>query len=111
MAIQRGEVYQVELSPTRGSELKYDHPAVVISSNIINDAAAIVIICPITSGPRPSPIHIPLAKGEGGLQKDCIAHCGQVRAVDKERLKEKRGDLLPSTMESIAKGLRLAMSL
>jgi mRNA interferase MazF len=109
--IKRGEVYLVELSPTRGSELRDPHPAVVISNDTINAAAAVVIVCPITSGPRPSPIHIRLSKGEGGLTKDCIAHCGQVRAVDKERLSVKRGDLPRATMASIDKGLKLAFSL
>jgi mRNA interferase MazF len=111
MAIKRGEVYQVELSPTLGSELKDPHPAVVMSNNVINDAAAVIIVCPITSGSRPSPIHILLHKGEGGLTKDCIAHCGQVRAIDKQRLRVKRGELSQKTMESIEKGLRLALSL
>ncbi len=111
MEIKRGEVYLVELSPTRGSESRDLHPALVISNDTINAAAAVVIVCPITSGPRPSPIHIQLLSGEGGLTKDCIAHCGQVRAVDKERLRIKRGTLPPETMASIDKGLRLAQSL
>jgi len=111
MTIRRGEVYQVELSPRVGAELKDPHPAAVISNNAINDAAAVVILCLITSGPRPSPIHIPLHMGEAGLTKDCIAHCGQIRAVDKQRLKAKWGDLSQKTMESIEKGLKLAMSL
>jgi|WetSurMetagenome_2_1015567.scaffolds.fasta_scaffold139147_1 mRNA interferase MazF len=111
MVIRRGEVYLVDLSPTRGSEMKYNHPAVVVSNNTINDSAAVVIVCPITAGARPSPIHIALAKGDGGLQKDSIAHCGQVRAIDKERLKEKWGALSPKAIESIDKGLRLSLSL
>ena len=112
MAVCRGEIYTVELSPTRGSEMKFDHPCIIVSSDSINKAAAVVIVCPITDAiGKHSPIHIPIPKGESGLTKDSIAHCGQIRSIDKERLKKKWGDLQDARMKTIDAGIKLALAL
>ena len=108
----RGEVYQVRLEPAEGNETKKYRPAVVISSDAINKASDVVIICPITNPiGKGSPIHILIAKGEGGLTKDGIAHCGQIRAIDKTRLGAELGTLHEETMRKIDMGLRNALHL
>src|ERR1041385_4347201 len=94
MEIKRGEVYMVELSPTKGSELKDPHPVVIVSTEAINKKSSVVIICPITDASgKNSPIHIPIEEGDGGLKKDSIVHCGQIRSIDKERIGKKLGEL------------------
>lgn len=110
MAYARGEVYQVDLDPVRGSEMKKRRPAIVVSSDAINRAAAVVIVCPITDAVgKFSPIHIEIPQGEGGLEKDSVAHCGQIRAVDKERLGRKLGTIDRARMAKIGRGLRVAL--
>lgn len=44
---QRGEIYLVELDPTRGQEIKKTRPTVVINSDIFS-SIPIRIIIPIT---------------------------------------------------------------
>jgi mRNA interferase MazF len=46
-----------------------------------------------------------LFPGEGGLTKDSVVHCGQMRTIDKTRLREKLGELEKEKMEKITTGL------
>jgi mRNA interferase MazF len=112
MEMTRGDVYWADLEPTQGGEMKIIRPAVIVSNNGINNNASVVIICPITEDKgKTSPIHIFVPKGEGGLTKDSIVHCGQVRAVDKNRIGEKCGKFSLRTMREISEGLIAAMTL
>ena len=90
--------------------MRKKRPAVVVSDDIINKFASVVIVCPITdSGGKFSPIHVEIPSGEGGLVKDSVAHCGQVRAVDRERLGARLGTLERARMAKIGRGLRIAL--
>jgi mRNA interferase MazF len=104
--IFRGEVYFADLEPTQGHEIKKTRPCVIVSNESININASVIIICPITdSYGKNSPIHIPISAGEGGLIKDSVVHCGQIRAIDKTRLGKKLGELGNVIMDKITTGL------
>jgi mRNA interferase MazF len=108
--IFRGEVYYIDLEPTKGSEMKKERPCVIVSSNSINFNASIIIVCPITDAyGKNSPIHIPIPETEGGLTKKSTVHCGQIRAIDKTRLGKRSGDLSDGTMNEITKGIAFSM--
>jgi mRNA interferase MazF len=108
----RGEIYDVKLDPTEGREIKKSRPSIVISSNAINKSADVVIVCPVTNPlGKGSPIHVLIPRGEAGLTKESIAHCGQIRAVDKIRLGGKYGSLSEERMKAVDEGLRNALNL
>ncbi|MDR3611672.1 MAG: type II toxin-antitoxin system PemK/MazF family toxin [Ignavibacteriaceae bacterium] len=108
--IFRGEVYYVDLEPTKGAEMQKERRCVIVSNNSINFNASVIIICPITdSYGKNSPIHIPIPESEGGLTKKSVAHCGQIRAVDVTRLGNKSGELSEETMRAITKGIACSM--
>lgn len=113
MDIKRGEIYYVDLEPVRGSEMKKDRPAVIVSRDAVNRVSAVVIICPITDAyGKTSTMHVPVFDGQGGLKKDSIVHCGQVRAIDKEeRIGNKIGDMPSDIMIKIEAGLKWVMEL
>ena len=112
MEVKRGGVYTVDLNPTRGSETKKIRPCVIVSDDSINRSSAVIIVCPILDGFKvPSPIHIEMSEGEGGLTKESIVHCGQVRAIDKERLVGRVGHLDEYKMAKISKGLKYALGI
>lgn len=112
MTIKRGEVYKVNMDPTTGSEIRKQRPAVIISADSINKVGSVVVVCPITDAfLKSSPIHIEIPEGEGGLTKDSVAHCGQIRAVDAQRLGNKLGDLERQTMAKVSMGIRNALDL
>ncbi len=104
--IFRGEVYFADLEPVQGHEMKKTRPCVIVSNESINFNASVTIICPITDAyGKNSPIHIFIPAGEGGLTKDSVVHCGQIRAIDKTRLGEKLGELGKESIEKITIGL------
>jgi mRNA interferase MazF len=71
------------------------------------------VVCPITdaAGKTPDVIHVAVTEKEGGLEKDSIVLCDQVKAVDQIRLVEKKGNLDAATMKKIDTGLRLLLNL
>jgi mRNA interferase MazF len=108
--IFRGEVYFADLEPTQGSEMKKIRPCVVVSNESINFNASVIIICPITDAyGKNSPIHIFIPAGEGGLTKDSVVHCGQIRAIDKTRLRDKLGELRKESIDNITTGLAYSL--
>jgi mRNA interferase MazF len=104
---EKGEVHSVDLEPTVGGEIKKPRPAVIVSNNVLNTSYPVVVVCPITdSTGKKSPIHILLAEKEGGLKKESVVHCGQIRTVDKGRLLEKIGNLSAEKMREIEIGIK-----
>ncbi len=82
----RSDVYEVNLDPTVGAEVKKRRPAVVIQNNVGNRFSPVTIVAPISSVKeitRPLPIMVFLEAGEGGLRYDCYVDCGQIRTLDK----------------------------
>jgi mRNA interferase MazF len=112
--VQRGEVYMVKPDPSNvGKEILKKRPCVVVSSNIVNINAGLVVVCPITEGIglSASMIHVPLKKGEGGLTKDSFVLCEQIKAVGDERVNEKLGNLNAGIMQKIDAALRDILNL
>ena len=112
--IQRGEVHDVMPGPSvMGREIEKKRPCVVVSSNVVNDCSDLCIVCPITEGvgKEADIIHIAVRQGESGTTKDSIVLCEQIKAVDKDRLVEKRGNIDADTMRKIDKGLKMVLSL
>ena len=110
MSFQKGEVHLVNLDPTIGSEIKKIRPAVIVSNNVININSPVVVICPITdSTGKTSPIHVLIKEKEGGLKKESVANCLQIRCIDQSRLYEKIGNLSAQKMSEIEKGIGYVM--
>jgi len=80
----RGEIYLVNL-PSKPKDIK-NRPALVISLDIRNELAADLIVVPLSTNLRPSPTHVLLQEGEGGLSKASMAKCEQLTTIDKSLL-------------------------
>lgn len=106
--MKRGEIWWVDLDPTRGAEIRKTRPAVIVSANGLNRARRTVVVVPLSTGPSPRPpIVIPtLSFGEGS-----VAICDQVRAVDKTRLTQRVGALDASELEAIRRSLIAVLGL
>lgn len=83
-----GEIYQVNLEPTIGSETGKSRPAVVVSNDTNNENAATVTIAPLTSktSEKIYPFEVLLPKGQAGLSKNSRIKLNQIRTIDKQRL-------------------------
>lgn len=93
--VSRGEVYLVDLNPTRGDEIKKARPCVVVSPDELNAHLRTFIVAPLTTGGQPYPFRIPCRfKGrQGHIVLD------QLRTVDRERMVRHLGGLGPATLE------------
>jgi mRNA interferase MazF len=110
----RGEIYLANLDPGSGSEQRGTRPVLVVSRDALNEYAPIAIVVPITGREhkkRLYPTHSELKAGEGGLAKDSVALCEQVRAISKNRLTKRVGRISAEMMQTIETALRIAMDL
>lgn len=80
--IRRGEVYLVDLDPTRGSEIQKTRPCVVISPDELHAHLRTAIIAPMTTGSHRYAFRIPCRFGG----KNGHVVLDQLRTVDQERL-------------------------
>jgi mRNA interferase MazF len=110
---KRGEVHDEKPDPSIGKEIQKTRPCVIVSADTVNVNSGLAVVCPLTdaTGKKPDIIHILAQKGEGGLTKDSIVLCEQVKAVDQERLLEKLGNLEAETMRKIDAGLKTVLNL
>ncbi len=105
---ERGEIWWVALDPTLGSEFCKTRPCIVISVRILNERRRTVMVVPLSSSPNASPpILIPISCD--GLP--AMAVSDQIRAVAKERLRTRLGEVTPDEMAALEDGLRQIMEL
>jgi mRNA interferase MazF len=106
--LSRGNVFWVNLDPTQGAEISKLRPCVLVGATPINRARRTVVVVPLSTGGKPRP---PLAIPVRCLDKDVIAVCDQIRAIDKTRLIKGAGLLSAKDLEAIDEGLRQILSL
>jgi len=104
----RGEVYWVELDPTKGTEINKTRPAVVISNNAQNKKSSCIIIAPITSSDQKVfdfqvKIDVPNLRGKILLN--------QIRTIDKSRISKQITMLDEDIIEQINDALKIALDL
>lgn len=94
---RRGDVFLVQLNPTRGSEIRKTRPCVVVSPDELNAHLATFIVAPLTTGGHPYPFRVPcrFAGKDGHVVLD------QVRTVDQERLTKRLGTLTEPTLRKV----------
>ena len=105
---RRGEVWWVDLDPTRGSEIRKTRPAVVLTANALNRARRTVVVVPLSTGPSPRP---PIVVATPSAGADSVAVCDQVRAVDKSRLTRCGGKLTAADLRNVENGVRAVLEL
>lgn len=103
---RRGSVYRVSLNPTVGHEIRKSRPAVVVSSDHMNELAATVLIMPITTGHFGYYHWIQVSPLEGGLTKPSSIVTEQIRSVDKQPLGRRLGIISNETMAGIEEAIR-----
>jgi mRNA interferase MazF len=93
----RGDVYLVELDPTRGSEIRKTRPCLVVSPDELNEHLRTVIIAPMTTGGHAYPWRVSCRfQGRSGFVAG-----DQLRTVDVERLTKRLGRLAPNSLAAV----------
>lgn len=108
----RGEVWLVDLNPTRGHEQTGKRPGLVLSVDLFNHGpAGLVVMLPISTVAKGIPFHVELNPPEGGLKQKSFVKCEDVRSVAKERLLRRYGTVSPRTMAAVEDRLRILLKL
>jgi len=112
--MRRGEVWDANLDPTIGAEIKKIRPCVLVG----RDALArlpLKIIVPLTEWDslfESAPWHIPIEPtAENGITKKSSADTFQVRSISETRMIKRLGVVSDSVLSSIGRGLRLSLAL
>lgn len=104
MTVCKGEIWLVNLNPQkRSNEIGKTRPALVIQNDLLNQSDyATVIILPMTTIliDDAEPLRFRVKK-RAGLEGDSDVLVAHARAVDKERLLQKLGELSSVEMEQI----------
>lgn len=113
MNVKRGDIYYADLSPVVGSEQGGVRPVLIVQNDVGNKYSPTVIAAAITSQQDKSrmPTHINVNGDTCGLSKDSVVLLEQVRTIDKQRLKERMGNLSVADMNKINKALFVSFGL
>lgn len=114
--IRRGQIIDVNLDPTKGSETGKTRPCVVVTNDIYNARVPVIQVVPITGwSPKKAEIktNVELEPSNlNGLSKKSIADCLQTRPIDySSRLVNIRGELELEIMAEIDKALKIVFAL
>ena len=92
----RWHIFLVNLDPVVGSEQGKTRPVLIISEEEINQILPVVNVLPITTrkqGRIIYPNEVIISAGTGGLEKESIVLCYQIRTLDKKRLAKEMGEI------------------
>ena len=119
--ISRGEIYFINLSPTRGREQAGRRPVLVVSADAINRQPLVVTVVVGTDAknvPRDYPTNVRVTAKETGLPIDTVFLCFQIRSLDPARFVDPKthrpnlgGTIPPARMAEVERALRLALNL
>lgn len=106
--MQRGEVWMVDMEPTRGSEMRKVRPVAIVNRDDMN-ALDLRVIVPFTTWQGhvarwPWMVEV-LPTAGNGLRNRSLANCFQVRCLAGERFQRRLGALAASDLQAIAEKL------
>ncbi|MFZ0831656.1 MAG: type II toxin-antitoxin system PemK/MazF family toxin [Mycobacterium sp.] len=113
----RGEIWQVDLYPSRGSEANKQRPAVIVSNDRANLTATrlgrgVITVVPVTANTdKVYPFQVLLSASNSGLAVDSKAQAEQVRSVATQRLLRRIGRVSPTELTDLDDALRLHLAL
>src|SRR2546425_10241417 len=87
-AVKRGEIYFVNLNPTRGREQAGYRPVLVVSADAINRQPLVVTVVVGTSAKHMThdyPTNVRVSARESGLPQNTVFLCFQLRSLDPSR--------------------------
>lgn len=105
---RQGEVWFVDLDPTRGREQAGRRPAVTVSVDQLGRGPSeLAIVVPLTRTDHAQRMHVRIDPPDGGVRERSFAMPEMVRSVSRDRLVEQWGALDEATLVEIARRVRL----
>jgi len=110
---ERGEIWQVDWSPGRGSEQKGRRPALIVQTDSANHNPRYpnTIVVTISTKGRNVPSHVRVEPtAENGLTEPSFIKCEQLLTISKKR-RQRLGSLNTSNLKRVATALRIVFEL
>jgi len=102
--MKQGQIWEINLSPTVGAEIKKKRPAVIINDDSIGILPLRVII-PVTEWKKNFYGAVWMVKIDpnvhNNLKKTSAIDCFQIRSISTKRFLTKIGDVSPKTLNEI----------
>ena len=112
MSPRRSEVWLVDFGEPVGREQSGRRPAVVVSSDLLNESrAGVVVVLPITTTYRGLPSHIEIDRGSSGLDEVSYAKCEDVKSISEQRFISRLGTVGDEVMFQAARALRFLLDI
>lgn len=110
---ERGSVVRVALDPVVGSEQAGTRPAIVVSTEILNEGSRVLLVAPITTKKvdRIHPFEARIDHEACGLEWPSKAMLNQVRVVSKERVVGAYGLADAATMDAVDAAIRITLGI
>jgi mRNA interferase MazF len=100
--MKQGEIWFTNLNPTQGSEQAGFRPVLIISGNLLNQYAEVVICVPLTTKIKNYHGNLILQPNNtNGLNKKSEALTLHLRSISKTRLKERLGKISTDEMRQV----------
>jgi len=114
MPIKRGHLYVVDFNPRIKTKPGKLRPALVLQSNLVNEAGyPSTIVIPTTTRliENAGILRFRLKKGQGGIAHGSDLLLGQVIAVANESFRQEIGGVSDSVMEEVENRMRILLGL
>src|SRR3970040_934065 len=114
MEIKRGHLYVVDFNPRIKTNPGKLRPAIVLQSDLVNDAGyPSTIVIPTTTRlvQNPGILRLRMKKGQGGIAHESDLLLGQLIAVANESFRQEIGALPDTLMAEVENRVRIILSL
>jgi mRNA interferase MazF len=104
LAIKRGDIYEVDWDPGRGSEQRGVRPSLVSQNDIANSVSAyrVTIVLAISSKIKNYPSTVTIEPTvENGLSVTSEVNTGQIMTIGKERLGRRIGSISDVDLQKV----------
>ena len=112
---RRGEIWQVDWSPGRGSEQIGRRPALIVQNDAGNRSMRFpnTIVVAVSTKGRDIPFHVRLEPSpENGLSEVSYVKCEQVLTISKDRLQGAAwGCITDEELSEVAEAIKLSLDL
>jgi mRNA interferase MazF len=108
MRLRRGEVWRVQLDPTRGAEIQKTRPCLIISNDNANSRRLTVMVVPFSTSPNEHP---PFTVPVHCAGKKVSAIVDQTRAVTKGRFVRRQEMIAPDELATIEMALSVLLEI
>ncbi len=107
--MKQGQIWEINLSPTVGAEIKKKRPAVIISDDTIG-LLPLRVIVPVTEWKKSFHGAVWMVKIDpnkhNNLKKASAIDCFQIRSILTKRFLTKIGDVSPKTLNEIKTAIK-----